>query len=215
MGRRHRGVHRISSDDNISLLRQADAAAYVDNIRSYVGTDGCRRSRGVDCLSDARLVGLSALVSAGIVFVDMLVPVSAAIHVAQDAAARQRGNAHRQHRGGRQHHIDAARQRLPVRLFGTDGLHDGFTHADHDELPAQPTKTRNAAQGPASSGKESGTALGDGHPDALCRYAAGRRPRPRRNPRHPPADCRLLCRQYLGRRDIYERSKGIEALTQP
>ena len=70
----------------------------------------------------------------------MLVPVSAAGHVAEDAVARQCGDARRQHRAGRQCDADAAHQCLPVDLFGADGLYDGFAHADHDELPAQPAK---------------------------------------------------------------------------
>ena len=66
-------------------------------------------------------------------------------HVAEDVAARQRGYGHRQHRGGRQYDADAARQCLPVCLFGADGLYDGLAHADHDELPAQPAKAGDTA----------------------------------------------------------------------
>ena len=89
MGRGHSGVHRVGGDDGISLLRQADATAHVGDIRSDGGTDGRRRGRGVGGLSDICLVGLSALVSAGIVSVDLLVPVSATGHVAEDVAARR------------------------------------------------------------------------------------------------------------------------------
>ena len=145
MGRGHSGVRCVSSDNGIGLLRQADAAAHVGNIRSDGGTDGRRRGRGVGGLSDKRLVGLSALVPAGFGPVDLLVPVSATGHVAEDVATRQRGYGHRQHRGGRQYDADAARQCLPVYIFGADGLYDGLAHADHDELPAQPAKAGDAA----------------------------------------------------------------------
>ena len=145
MGRSHSGVRCDSSDDSIGCLRQTDAATHVGDIRCDGGTDGRRRGRGVGGLSDIRLVGLSALVPAGIVSVDMLVSVSATVFVAEDVVARQRGHARRQHRGGRQYNADAAHQCLPVYLFGADGLYDGFAHADHDEIPAQPAKARGAA----------------------------------------------------------------------
>ena len=82
MGRGPGGVHCAGSDDSIGRLRQADVASHVSDIRSHGGTDGRRRSRGVDGVSDRRLVGLSALVPAGIGSVDMLVPVSATGYVA-------------------------------------------------------------------------------------------------------------------------------------
>ena len=41
--------------------------------------------------------------------------------------------------------LNVAHQRLPVNLFGADGLYDGFAHADHDELPAQPAKAGGSA----------------------------------------------------------------------
>ena len=145
MGLGLRGVRCTGGDDSIGLLRQADATAHVGDIRSDGGTDGRRRGRGVGGLSDICLEGLSALVSAGIVSVDLLVPVSATGHVAEKVAARQRGYGHRQHRGGRQYDADAARQCLPVCLFGADGLYDGLAHADHDELPAQPAKAGDTA----------------------------------------------------------------------
>ena len=145
MGRGHSGMCRVNSNDGIGLLRQAHAAAHAGDIRSDGGTDGRRRGRGVGGLADERLVGLSALVPAGIGSVDMLVPVPAAGYVAEDVAAHQRGDARRQHRGGRQHDADAARQCIPVCLFGADGLYDGFAHADHDALPAQPTKAGDTA----------------------------------------------------------------------
>ena len=137
MGLGLRGVRCTGGDDSIGLLRQADATAHVGDIRSDGGTDGRRRGRGVGGLSDICLVGLSALVSAGTGVVDMLVPVSATGYVAEDAVARQCGDARRQHRGGRQYDADAAHQCLPVHLFGADGLYDGFAHADHDGIPAQ------------------------------------------------------------------------------
>ena len=59
-------------------------------------------------LSDKRLVGLSALVLAGTGVVDMLVSVSFAVDMEEDAAARQCGDACGKHRGGRQCDADAA-----------------------------------------------------------------------------------------------------------
>ena len=122
MGRCHSDVRCVSSNDSIGLFRQADATAHDGDIRSDGGTDGRCRGRGVGGLSDTRLVGLSALVPAGIVSVDMLVSVSATVYVAEDVASRQRGNARRQHRGGRQYDADAAHMCLPVYLFCADGL---------------------------------------------------------------------------------------------
>ena len=112
--------------------------------------------------------------------------------------------------GGRQCDADAAHQRLPVNLFGADGLYDGFAHADHDEIPAQPAKARSAARGYASSDKESGSALGDGRADALCRYAVGRCRCPRRAARHAAADSCLLRGQYIGGRDSIGDDQGEE-----
>ena len=142
MGLGLRGVRCTGGDDSIGLLRQADATAHAGDIRSDGGTDGRRRSRGMGCLSDICLVGLSALVPVGTGSVDMLVPVSTSVDVEEDALARQRGDARRQHRGGRQYDADAAHQCLPVHLFGADGLYDGFAHADHDGLPAQDAGSR-------------------------------------------------------------------------
>ena len=135
----------VHSNDSIVHLRQADATAHVRDIRSNGGTDGHRSSRGVDSLSDLCLVGLSAMVPAGTGIVGMLVSVSAAGYVAQNAMARQCRDTRRQHRGGRKCNADAARQRLPVCLFSADGLYDSVAHADHDELPAQPAKAGGAA----------------------------------------------------------------------
>ena len=78
MGRSHSSLRCISSDNSTCLLRQADVAAHGGDIRSNGSTDGRCRGRGMGGLPDIRLVGLSALVPAGIDFVDMLVPVSAA-----------------------------------------------------------------------------------------------------------------------------------------
>ncbi len=83
----------VGSGDSIGLLRQTDAAKDAGDIRSDGGTDGCRRGRRVVGLSDKRLVGLSALVLAGIGVVDMLVSVPFAVVMEKDAAARQRGDA--------------------------------------------------------------------------------------------------------------------------
>ena len=77
MGRGHSGVRCVSSDGGIGLIRQEYAAAHVGNIRRDGGTDGHRSSRGVDSLSDLRLVGLSALVPAGAGVVDTLVLIAA------------------------------------------------------------------------------------------------------------------------------------------
>ena len=122
-------------------------------------------------------------------------------------AARQRGDARRQHGGGRQYDADAAHQCLPVRLFGADGLYDGFAHADHDELPAQPAEARGAARRHVSSSKEYGSAISDGRADALCRHAAGRYTCPPRAARHPVADSGFLRSQYIGGRDSAEDDK--------
>ena len=140
MGCRHSGVRCDSSHDSIGLLRQADVAAYDGDIRSHGGTDGRRRGRRMDSLSDKGMVVIPALVPAGAGPFNMLVPLSPAVIMAQDAAARQRGYARGQHRGRRQHHAHVARQRLPVHLFGAHGVYDRFAHADHDAIPAQPTK---------------------------------------------------------------------------
>ena len=61
--------------------------------------------------------------------------------------------------------------------------------------------SRGSAWGHASSGKDTGPAIGDGHTDALCRYAAGRCAGPWRAARHAAADSRFLRRQHIGRRD--------------
>ena len=64
-----------------------------------------------------------------------------AVDMEENVAACQCSDARRQYRSGRQRDADAAHQRLPVNLFGADGLYDGFAHADHDEIPAaQPAK---------------------------------------------------------------------------
>lgn len=73
MGRGHRSVRRVGSGDDAGLLRQADAASDVGDIRSDGGSDGGRRGRGVGDVSDKRLVGLSALVLAGAGVVDIQV----------------------------------------------------------------------------------------------------------------------------------------------
>ena len=95
MGCRHSCVRCVGSHDSIGLLRQTDAAAHDGDIRSHGGTDGRRRSRGVDGVSDRRLVGLSALVLAGIGVVDMLVSVSFAVDMEENVAARQCSDARR------------------------------------------------------------------------------------------------------------------------
>ena len=200
----------VNGNDSTGFLRQADAAKDAGDIRSDGGSDGCRRRRCVVGLSDKRLVGLSALVLAGIGVVDMLVSVSFAGDMEEDVAIRQCSDARGQHRGGRQCDADAAHQRLPVNLFGADGLYDGFAHADHDEIPAQPAKARSAARGYASSDKESGSAFGDGRTDALCRYAVGRCRCPRRAARHAAADSCLLRGQYIGGRDSIGDDQGEE-----
>ena len=82
MGRSHNGLRCNNSDDSPGLLRQADAAAYDGDIRSNGSTDGRCCCRGMGGLPDKGLVGLSALVPAGIGSVDMLVPVSATGYVA-------------------------------------------------------------------------------------------------------------------------------------
>ena len=83
----------VNGNDSTGFLRQADAAKDAGDIRSDGGSDGCRRSRCVVGLSDKRLVGLSALVLVGTGVVDMLVSVSFAVDMEEDAAARQRGDA--------------------------------------------------------------------------------------------------------------------------
>ena len=83
----------VGSGDSIGLLRQTDAAKDAGDIRSDGGTDGCRRGRRVVGLSDKRMVGLSAMVLAGTGVVDMLVSVSFAGDMEEDAAACQRGDA--------------------------------------------------------------------------------------------------------------------------
>ena len=60
----------------------------LDNIRSNSGTDGYCCSRCLCGQSDSCLVVLSAMVRAGIGFVHLLVPLSAAEPVAKDAVAR-------------------------------------------------------------------------------------------------------------------------------
>ena len=94
MGRSHSCVRGVNSSDSIGLLRQTDAAKDAGDIRSDGGTDGRRRGCRVVGLSDKRLVGLSALVLAGIGVVDMLVPVSFAGDMEEDVATRQCSDAH-------------------------------------------------------------------------------------------------------------------------
>jgi len=93
MGRSHSSVRGVNGNDSTGFLRQADAAEDAGDIRSDGGSDGCRRRRCVVGLSDKRLVGLSALVLVGTGVVDMLVPVSFAVVMEKDAAARQCGDA--------------------------------------------------------------------------------------------------------------------------
>lgn len=95
MGCSHSSVRGVSSGDSTGFLRQTDAAKDAGDIRSDGGTDGRRRGCRVVGLSDKRLVGLSALVLAGTGVVDMLVPVSFAVVMEKDAAARQCGDARR------------------------------------------------------------------------------------------------------------------------
>ena len=95
MGRCHSSVRGVSSSDSIGLLRQADATKDAGDIRSDGGTDGRRCGRRVGGLSDKRLVGLSALVLAGIGVVDMLVSVSFAVDMEENVAARQCSDARR------------------------------------------------------------------------------------------------------------------------
>ena len=140
-----KAARRVSGGDSTGFLRQADAASHVGDIRSDAGTDGRRRGRGVGGLSDLCLVGLPAVVPAGIGVVDLLVPVPAAGDVAEDAVARQRCDVGGLHRGGRQRDADAAPECLPVYLFGANGLYDGLAHADHDEVSGQPAETGGTA----------------------------------------------------------------------
>ena len=67
---------------------------------------------------------------------------------------------------------------VSVDLFSTDGVYDGFAHADHDKTPDQPAEARGYARRHVPPSKKSCPAVGYGHPDALCRYAAGRRSLP-------------------------------------
>ena len=94
MGRSHSSMRGVGSGDSTGFLRQADAAKDAGDIRSDGGTDGRRCGCRVVGLSDKRLVGLSALVLAGIGVVDMLVPVSFAGDMEEDVATRQCSDAH-------------------------------------------------------------------------------------------------------------------------
>ena len=64
------------SDDSTCLFGQQDATANAGNLWSNSGADGCRSRRCVVGLSDVFLVGLSALVSADPVLVDLLGSIS-------------------------------------------------------------------------------------------------------------------------------------------
>ena len=135
----------VCSDDSTCFLRQEDAAKNVSHIRSYGGTDGCRGCRRMAGLSDECLVSISPLVPAGIVFIDLLVPVSFASHVETDAMASKCCDLGGRHRTGRQCDAVSAPKCLSVCVFGADGMHDGFAHADHDELSAQHAASRGSA----------------------------------------------------------------------
>lgn len=122
------------------LLRREDAATYIGHFRSDSGTDGCRSCRRVAGLSESYLVALSALDSASVVFVHLLVSVSYTVYVEKATAARQCSDARRQHCGWRQCNAMSASECISVCIFGVDGLSDGCDDPDYSELPAQHTQ---------------------------------------------------------------------------
>lgn len=137
MGRSPGSIYSDYSSDCTCFLRREDAATYIGHLRSDSGPNGCRSCRRMAGLSEAYLVALSALDSAGIVFVHLLVSLSHTVYVEKAAEARQCGNARRQHCGWRQRNAMSADECLPVCIFGADGLSDGCDDSDYCELPAQ------------------------------------------------------------------------------
>ena len=79
-------------NDSTCLCRQEDATTYAGDIRSDSGADGRRWSCGTVGLQDVCLVGLSALVSADPVLVDLLGSVSYQFHVEEGADTSKRCN---------------------------------------------------------------------------------------------------------------------------
>ena len=138
MGHNPSSIISDYSCDCTCILRREDAATYIGHLRSDSGPNGCRGCRRVASLSGACLVALSALDSAGIVFVHLLVSVSNTVYVEKAAVARQCSNARRQHCGWRQRNALSASECLSVCIFGVDGLSDGCDDSDYSELPAQP-----------------------------------------------------------------------------
>ena len=146
MGRSPGSVFSGCGDDSTFLHRQEDVAANVGHIRSDGGTDGRRRRRRVVSLPDVCLVGISALVPADTVSVDLLGPVSFTGHVEKDAPAHQLCDAGGQHRDRRQRDAVSAHECLSDRVLSADGLSDSFDDPDHAELPAQPARPGYAAR---------------------------------------------------------------------
>ena len=85
---------------------------------------------------------LSALVSAGAVFVDLLGAVSYPVYVEKDAAAHKCSSAGGQHRLRRQYDTLSAYQCLHDCLLCADGLYDGFDDPDDGKLSAQHASAR-------------------------------------------------------------------------
>ena len=121
MGRSPGSIISDYSSNCTRLLRRENAATHIGHLRSDSSTNGCRSCRRMAGLSGAYLVALSALDSAGIVFVHMLVYVSDTVYVEKAAAARQCSNARRLHCGWRQCDAMSAAECLPVCIFGADG----------------------------------------------------------------------------------------------
>ena len=102
---------------------------------------------GVVGLQDICLVGLSALVPADPVSVDLLGSVSYTVYVEKGVEARKCCDAGRLYRGGRQYDAMSANECLSDSIFSADGLYDGIDDSDDGELPAQPTGYTHESRG--------------------------------------------------------------------
>ena len=76
-------------NDSTCLCRQEDATTHAGDIRSNCGADDRRWGCGVVGLQDVCLVGLSALISADPVPVDLLGSVSCTFYVEEGANTRK------------------------------------------------------------------------------------------------------------------------------
>ena len=76
-------------NDSTGLCRQEDATTYAGDIRSDSGADDRRWGCGAVGLQDICLVGLSALVPADPVSVDLLGSVSYTVYVEKGVEARK------------------------------------------------------------------------------------------------------------------------------